>query len=261
MCFEKIIMIDIPIKYDVIHISEKITGYAVNIEKIDNNLAKYIDDKLIKICKGKREVKLPTVKKEFIKYLEPKKQSTLMTGSVSEFFIHVFLNSQQFKQEFLYFNLEENSIKKGFDGYYSKDNKDWVLESKSTCQNNKKHKEILAIGFRGLKEKIEGIDNKNNPWEEAYHHASLGAVAAEDSLLQKINVLAEQYINEEYGEIKSFDIMVSSTIFLEDNWTEMNLEDLKNDITDSLGNKNYNSLIAICLNKKSTVHLLEYLKK
>lgn len=102
------------------------------IEELDGGFRKYMDKKLVKICKGKRKIKLKTVKKEFIKYLESKGKSTLLTGSVSEFFIHLFLNSQKFKQEFLYFNLEENSIKKGFDGYYTKDSKEWILESKST---------------------------------------------------------------------------------------------------------------------------------
>ena len=35
------------------------------------------------------------------------------------------------KQEFLFFNLEENSIKKGFDGLFSKDSETFLVESKS----------------------------------------------------------------------------------------------------------------------------------
>lgn len=254
-------MAENPIIHEEISISDKIIGYAINIEKIEDDFAKYIDDKLIEICKGKRDIKLSTVKTEFINYLELKKQSNLLPGSVSEFFIHIFLNSQKFKQEFLYFNLEENSIKKGFDGYYSKGNKDWVLESKSTTQINKKHKDIISIGYNGVKNKIEGVDNKNNPWEEAYNHASLRTVSTADTLLKKLSALSELYTEKKYGKIKDFDIIVSSTIFLENEWSEIDIEELKKDITDYLDDKDYTSIIVICLNKKSTAHLLQYLKR
>jgi len=254
-------MAEFPIKHKEIIISEKAIGYAINIEKIEDDFAKYIDNKLISICKGKREIKLSTVKTEFINYLEAKNQSNLLPGSVSEFFIHVFLSSQEYKQEFLYFNLEENSIKKGFDGYYSKGNKDWVLESKSTTQADKKHNHNISLGYTGIKDKIEGVDKKNNPWENAYHHANIGAVATKNTLLKKLSALSELYTEEEYGKIKDFDLMVSSTIFLEDNWNEINSDELKQDVTNYLANKDYKSIIVICLNKKSTAHLLEYLKQ
>jgi hypothetical protein len=253
-------MAELPIKFKEIFISDKIIVYAINIEKIEDEFAKYIDDKLVAICKGKREIKLSTVKTEFINYLEAKNQSNLLSGSVSEFFIHIFLSSQNFKQEFLYFNLEENSIKKGFDGYYSKGNKDWVLESKSTTQVGKKHNHNINLGYTGIKDKIEGLDYKNNPWENAYNHAGLGAVATKKTLLKKLNALSELYTEKKYGKIKDFDLMVSSTIFLEDNWNELDTDKLKKDVTDYLKDKDYKSIIVICLNKKSTAHLLKYLK-
>jgi hypothetical protein len=253
-------MAELPIKFEEIFISDKIIGYAINIEKIEDEFAKYIDDKLVAISRGKREIKLSTVKTHFIEYLEAKNKSNLLSGSVSEFFIHIFLGSQNFKQEFLYFNLEENSIKKGFDGYYSKGNKDWVLESKSTKQINRKHKDILKKGYNGVKNKIEGVDNKNNPWENAYNHANMGSVATKNTLLKKLSALSELYTEKKYGEIKDFDIMVSSTIFLEGKWDEIDVVELKKDIIDYLANKNYKSIIVICLNKKSTGHLLKYLK-
>lgn len=254
-------MAGFPIEYKEIIISDKVIGYAINIEKIEDDFAKYIDDKLISICKGKREIKLSTVKTDFIDYLERKNQSNLLPGSVSEFFIHVFLSSQDYKQEFLYFNLEGNSIKKGFDGYYSKGDKDWILESKSTNQIDKNHKEIIGIGYNGIKKKVEGIDNKNNPWENAYNHASLGTVATKATLLKKLSTLSELYTEKKYGEIKDFDLMVSSTIFLEDNWNEIDIDELKQDITNYLADKDFSSIIVICLNKKSTAHLIDYLKR
>ena len=51
------------------------------------------------------------------------------------------------------------------------------------------------------------------------------------------------------------------TIFLEDDWNEIDIDELKKDITNYLASKDFKSIIVICLNKKSTAHLLDYLKR
>lgn len=254
-------MIIHPIIFDEIILSNLITAYAVNIENIDDSFQKYIDKKLISICKGKRDIKIEAVKIEFVKYLESKKKSNLLTGAVSEFFVHLFLGTQDFKQEFLYFNLEENSIKKGFDGYYSKDGMDWILESKSTTIITKKHKSIIGIAYNGVKNKIEGKDNVNNPWENAYNHASLKTVNTKDSLTKKLNKLSALYTMGTYGKIDDFNIMTSSTIFLEKDWQKIDCNLLSDDLKKYLRGKKFKSIILICLNKKSIDQLLDYLKQ
>lgn len=249
-----------PIDYEEINISSRITVYAVEIEELDDSFIKYIDKKLVKICKGKRKIELKTVKMGFIKYLDSKGKSTLLTGSVSEFFIHLFLSSQKFKQEFLYFNLEENSIKKGFDGYYTKGNENWILESKSSIITTTKHRSTINTAYKGVKDKIEGVDNKNNPWENAYSHAKHGDVKAKKNVTKKISALSDLYTNEIYGKIDDFNIMASSTIFLEKDWKSIDKKELKIEIEDYLSDKMFKNIIVICLNKKSIKHLIDYLK-
>jgi hypothetical protein len=249
-----------PISFNEIIIDSDITAYAVNIEELNTELIEYLDIKLISICKGKRDIQLASVKSELLNYLNKKNSSNLLTGSVSEFFIHLFLNFKDFKQEFLYFNLEGNDIKKGFDGYYTKNSEEWVLESKASIEINKKHKTIVNIGYTGVKAKIETIDSGNNPWENAYNHADLGSVGANKKLLDKLSLLSENYTKEIYGKIEDYNIMVASTIFLEDNWSEINIDELRLDLFNYLEDKSYNSIIVICLNKKSISHLQDYLK-
>lgn len=253
-------MKDTPISFTEIIIDSDITAYAVNIEELNAELIEYLDTKLISICKGKRDIQLASVKTEFLNYLNKKNTSNLLTGSVSEFFIHLFLNFKDFKQEFLYFNLEGNDIKKGFDGYYTKDSQEWILESKATIEKTKQHKTIVNIGYVGVKAKIETLDSGNNPWENAYNHADLGAIGADKKLLDKLSLLSENYTNEIYGKIEDYNIMVASTIFLDDNWSEINTDELKLDISNYLDDKKYNSIIVICLNKKSISQLQDYLK-
>lgn len=250
-----------PIAFEEIILEDNITIYAVNIEDMDDAFQMFIDENLVSICKGKRNIKIETVKTQFRKYLETKNKSNLLTGSVSEFFIHLFLRTQNFKQEFLYFNLEENSIKKGFDGYYSKNNMDWILESKSTTTVTEKHKSIIGIAYNGIKNKIEGKDSKNNPWEEAYNHARHSDVNTGKSLTDKLSALSELYTVEKYGMIEEFNIMTSSTIFLEEHWQNIDVKELKYDIEHYLKDKKFKSIILICLNKKSLNLLLDYLKQ
>jgi hypothetical protein len=253
-------MTSFPISFSEITITSNITAYAVNIQELNTDLIEFIDSKLISICKGKRDLDVKVVKKEFLNYLDKKNTSPLLTGSVSEFFIHLFLNLKGFKQEFLYFNLEGNDIKKGFDGYYTKDNLEWILESKASIDLSKSHKNIVSIGYSGIRSKIETIDSGNNPWENAYNHADLKSVDANGKLLEKLNSLSENYINNEYGKIEDHNIMVASTLFLADNWEEINVDVLRNDLSNYLTDKNYKAIIVICLNKKSISHLQEYLK-
>lgn len=249
-----------PITYKEVKIDSTITVYSMNIKKLNGSFSKYLDKKLVEICKGKRKIKLETVKKEFTKYLDSKGTSTLLTGSVSEFFIHLFLSSQKFKQEFLYFNLEENSIKKGFDGYYTKDSNEWILESKSSTITTSQHKNIIHKAYKGVKDKIEGIDNKNNPWENAYSHAKHGDVQTEEKVTNKLSALSDLYTNESYKKIDDFNIMASSTIFLEKDWKKIDKKELKSEIKDYLSDKKFKNIIIICLNKKSVQHLKDYLK-
>lgn len=250
-----------PFNYNKIILNDNIYLYTINIEKIDDSLKKYLDKKLIKICKGNRAIKLATVKKEFISYLERKKVSNLLTGSVAEFFVHLFLTKKKFKQEFLYFNLEEGSIKKGFDGYYSKNEEEWVVESKSSKIPKKTNHSIkINEAYVGLKNKIEGSDNINNPWENAYNHAGNISVNSKKTILDKLNILSEDYTNEKYRTVNEFNIIPCSTIFMEDDWEEINTKELTKKITIFLSDKVFKKIILICINKKSLNSLKQYLE-
>ena len=65
------------------------------------------------------------------------KDDTTKIGAVAEFFIHLFLRELGYKQEFLFYNLEERSIKKGFDGYFSQGETQFIVESKSGFESTR----------------------------------------------------------------------------------------------------------------------------
>jgi hypothetical protein len=90
----------------------------LEIDTLEDDLVLLMDEYLVSICEGTySESALGEVKervKELFKDKSSKKKdySNWEMGAVAEFFIHLYLNIEKFKQECLFFNLEERSIKK-----------------------------------------------------------------------------------------------------------------------------------------------------
>lgn len=182
--------------------------HLINIEEINAELELFIDDSIVAICEGSAGTNLKTIKKRLINFLTPKKGTTIEMGSIAEFFTHLYLKDIGFKQEFLFLNLEEESIKKGFDGYYSFSNEEWVYESKSGSINTKNisHTSKIRESYNELSNKISG-NIKNNPWHNAYNHASHIDVVSALDIRKNLKKFSEEFTNEKYHEIKNFNII------------------------------------------------------
>src|SRR5690606_4526086 len=179
-----------PFTVSVKNLSDGNELHIVDIESITSDLKNCIDSKLIKICEGNVSTDLQLVKNRVIKFLTTKKGSTTELGAIAEFFIHLYLNQIGFEPQFLYLNLEEGSIKKGFDGYYSHIEEEWILESKSGSISTSGISHISKVkeSYTDLEEKLAG-NVKNNPWRNAYNHANLRDVGATDTVLGNIKAL------------------------------------------------------------------------
>jgi hypothetical protein len=231
--------------------------HFVNIEEITDEIGSYIDSKIRLITEGNTTTDISLVKKRLRDYLVKKKGSTIEMGAVAEFMIHLYLNQCNFKQEFLFYNLEERSIKKGFDGYYSKDNTEWILESKSgkISTIDITHKKKLSEAYHDLKNKV--CDNEgNNPWRNAYHHASQIDVQSANSLRVNIKKLADNFESGIYKNIQNLSIIPASTIFLGNHWEAIDPKKIKEEIIEAFDSKEFNGIQLICVNKKS-IDLLE----
>ena len=222
------------------------------------------------ICEGLETIfTIDDVKQEiknFILEKRPKSDSDTgrntytYIGAIAEFFIHLFLNYIGFKQECLYFNLEERSIKKGFDGYYSFNDETWIMESKSGYQNSEgaNHENKLRISYQQLKDKITSNNpSLNNPWRNALNHARV-ALSQQD-ILKELQLFSQQYIRGEINNsIEDFNLIPCSTIYYMSNW-----EENKNSIIESvkgiLNDFEYKNLKIICINKHFKKLFLKYL--
>jgi len=249
-----------------IFISEKILDenlelHIVDVEYLTPEILDYINEHFVTICEGDSGSNLETVKKRALSFFENKTESTKM-GAIAEFFIHLYLKKQGFKQECMFFNLEEGSIKKGFDGYYSIDEKEWIMESKSGNVNSQSitHSKKITEAYNDLVDKFKG-NVSNNPWKNAYNHASQIDVRTSGDIRKNIKFLSDNFTNQIFPSINDFNIIPAATIFLNGQWENYDVGKLKQQISKNISKFNYRKILIICLTKKSTNLIIDFLKK
>lgn len=237
--------------------------HVINIESINQNTEKLLDDFLVSICEGASGSELQLVKKRLKIFLEEKDDNTRM-GATAELFAHLYLNIDGYKQEFLFFNLEEGSIKKGFDGFFSKGSETYILESKSGSIFSKEisHKEKLKLAYSDLNKYVSGKSDKgkNNPWKNAYNHASHIDVGTEKTIRKKIKALQDMFDEGKFSKIGEFNIITCSTIFLDGTWNNEKSTEIINN-NEFISEFEGKTIQALCLTKTSLNNFISYLGK
>lgn len=235
--------------------------HIINIKNISDEFSKVIDKYFVRICEGNSESNIKVVKKRVLKFLESKSDETRI-GAIAEFFIHLYLNNLNYKQECRFLNLEEGSIKKGFDGYYSNSAEEWIMESKSGFNKTKgiSHKNKILEAYKDLEDKIKG-DTKNNPWMNAYNHACHRDINTNESIVKHMKGLADDFVLDKFYDIKDFNIIPCATIFLDGTWIDNDINKIFSDVQESIKILKYKKIITICCTKISVQAFIEYLSK
>ncbi len=148
------------------HVNDNLKISIFEVKELNSDIRQCLDENLISICEGKHSFSdIDTIKKRILKLFSEKNENWKM-GAIAEFFIHLYMKLTGYTQDCMFFNLEENSIKKGFDGYYNIDNNQWVMESKSgsILTSNISHESKVKEAVADLKDKFEGHAT-NNPWQ------------------------------------------------------------------------------------------------
>ena len=248
---------------EIRYLSTECELHVIDIPLIDDNLEKLLDKHLVSICEGDSDSELELVKLRLRNCFEDKRKNTTM-GAIAEFLVHLYLNQNGFKQEFLFFNLEEGSIKKGFDGFFSKGNETYLLESKSGSVNSKSisHKDKLKTAYSDLDNYVSGKSDKgkNNPWKNAYNHASHRDVGTEDSIIKKIKKLRDNFDLGKFSKIDEYNIVPCSTIFLDGIWNDGMTSEILLD-HEFLSKFSGNTVRAICITKDSVDIFFDYLSE
>ena len=240
-------------------ISDHVELHVIDIEVLTKEIIEQLDKNLVEICEGNSGTDIKLVKKKFLKFLETKEDKTKI-GAVAEFFVHLYLRQCSYKQEFLFFNLEEGSIKKGFDGFFSKSTDQYLVESKSGWHTTIgiSHKKKIKEAFDDISKVISGTSKKssNNPWKNAYNHACHINVGTEKSIREKIKKISDQFDKNAFNKASEFNIIPCSSIFIKEDL----ITSLSNSIDDGfLVELDAKSLKAICITKYSYNSFINYL--
>ena len=229
---------------------------VLNIDEIDADIEKLIDDTIVEICFGDQNFSIDFAK-EYVKDFIDTEDENRRKGAVSEFFIHLYLKSKGLKQECIYTNLEENSPKKGFDGVYSTKTKTWYMESKSGSNLSCEHKDKVGEAYRDLKDKFEGKVN-NNPWLNAYNHAR--GIDPTSDLLKMFSEFSMTFKTVKH-DIKDFNIIPCGTLFLEDSKKDNDSVKIKDSVAGYLKKKSFAKVVGICVSQKTVDEFANYLSR
>lgn len=104
----------IPFDFEEYALSDSVVLTIIDIEIFDKMMKAVLDENFVSICEGNTGSSLSTVKTR-VRNLYATKNSEWILGATAEFFVHLYIRLTGFKQECLFLNLEENSIKKGFE--------------------------------------------------------------------------------------------------------------------------------------------------
>ncbi|WP_424002667.1 hypothetical protein [Maribacter sp. IgM3_T14_3] len=231
--------------------------HIIEIETIDQDFGNFINEKIGLITEGSTDTEIPKIKTRLYEFLQRKKGTTIEMGAVAEFMVHLYMNENGFKQEFVFFNLEERSIKKGFDGYYTINNEEWILESKSGSISTSgiSHKSKFLEAYSDLEKKVKDSEG-NNPWRNAYNHACHRPVESAEDIIKNLKTLAEDFDSGVYKKIENLNLLPATTIFLEGNWNYIDQITLITDIKTALTKKKFKGINILCIHNKS-LELLE----
>lgn len=224
-----------------------------NITELTKEDETYIVENLVEISKGRNSnYDLYTVVVKILQFLEKQTEKTRY-GAISEFFVLKTLKEEEFEQEYCFRNLEENSIKKGFDGVFLKENTFWLMESKST--KTKTHKTNIDNAYNGIKNQIEG-NTENDPWENAVNHAK--AAESKKNLIEKLTELSRQHTLGKFSELQNSNIILGSTVI--NNNIDSSLVD-KEELIKYIDNHVSKKEILVSVNLASEKHFIELLEK
>lgn len=222
------------------------------------DFAECLDQHLASVWFGPKEQRrIETAKIKIRKYFESKLSNRpLLCGSCAEFFLHIYLMQNGYQQACLGSNLEEESIKKGFDGFYVKDEHCWLMESKSSIKGSKSHLSKAEEAYRDLCNKMVAFD-ENDPWQNALHHAY--AAGVDGSILSEIRLLSDDFTLRRVHEAAEFNMIPCGTVFVDTPLTRDQVEELSSRAYRYFKKQEFASLHIICVSHSALVGFLRYL--
>jgi len=133
------------------------------------------------------------------------------------------------------------------------------MESKSGTIDTStiSHHAKISEAYRGLKSLLSG-GSTNNPWENAYNHASHRDTNSSETIIKNIENFSNDFDRGTFYEIKNFNIIPTSTIFY-NGVISVDSDEILEKIEALVDAFEYQKLEIICISKKSLDLFIDYL--
>lgn len=244
-----------------------------HIRYISDDLKDIIRKNLTSICHGSAHSgsALYSYKSTLKSFLEryDKKTDNTKKGIIGEFISHLMMieSFNNFKISSAFFNLEEKSIKKGFDliVYDSKDNSVWITEVKSgNLHKDKSHdettKELLNTAKIDLVSRLN--EQEVQYWLNAINHVRSSVQEANDYKDALITILDSNYgSNAANGKASSKDknvILVSNLFEALD--TKVTINPVKSAYNEITGSSLFQKIIVLSVQKGTYENIVNFLR-
>lgn len=255
---------------------KKTDDYLIaRVFELSQQLKTVLRDRFTAICRGEQNSLLNrgsyTYKRtveEFLKRIERKSEKT-RTGMLGELIVHVLtgLNYKEYKTIVPYFNLEERSIKKGFDSViYSPDMGIWVYEVKSSRKNGSKvsidssTKSLIKTAHDDLSAKLAERDETTRIWDNAMNgfQVACGHFDDEKKILEEIILDYQDDARTEECSPNLHNVILSS-VLISGNDNEIGEECVFDKHKEY--RSTYRELLIFAVHKSVTVDLLDFFKQ
>ena len=251
-------------------------GYLIaRVFELSGELKAILRERFTAICRGEQNSCLNrgnyTYKRtveEFLKRIESKCQKT-QTGMLGELIVHVLtgIEHPNYKTIVPYFNLEERSIKKGFDSViYSPDGGIWVYEVKSSKHQgsklniDSKTKALIKDAHDDLSGKLGKQDKTTRIWDNAMNglQVAWGHRGDEKKTFEKIFLDYQDKAYTEECSPNRYNVILSSVLI-----TASDTEIGKNCVLEKLREyrDRYKKLMIFAVHKSVTVDLIDFFKE
>lgn len=254
-----------------VSIEQKKFVTVCRIDNFSDELKNEIRDRLTAICHGPDSVMEKSVYtsykntlKEFNKRYITKTENT-KKGMIGELLTHILLlkTYPRFESANPFFNMEEGSIKKGFDLviFDSKLNQMWVSEVKSGNAGVKKanvfNKGLLNIAKNDLKNRLR--DNETNLWHNAINGAkvALSSGKVKDRINQILEECYQEAVDEEQDGLSKNVILISVTY--KNTGDPINIETVKKKRDKIINERLFGNVIVFSIQKEAYHRVADFL--
>lgn len=245
------------------------------VEEISNELKELIRENLSAICHGAesanrnpRIYSYQRTLKEFLQRYDSKPANT-QKGMIGELLSHIILlkHKEEFTSINPFFNMEERSIKKGFDILFieiESKNKLWITEVKSgnlgqvACSSDK-NKELLNKAKTDLSTRLN--EDNTQIWFNAIHGASVAVKSnnIRDVVIEILESGLEESLESCFTSIDK-NVILTSVLFNDIN-DEICIGDVVESRNSIVSETIFNDIITLSIQKNTYQAVVQFLKE